>query len=83
MTIAEIFEKVMAENERSKQKYGSWAGKYTPSQQAAAAIGEFSEWYKAFLIDDMDGPHGEIIEAIQTINCLCRRIQFITGEFDA
>jgi hypothetical protein len=82
VTLYEIFEKVKAENARSKEKYGLW--KDRPShEQYAAILGEFEEWEYAHIEGDVDGPHGEVIEALQTINTLCRRIQFLTGEADA
>jgi hypothetical protein len=82
VTLWEIFEKVKAENARSKEKYGLWKDRLS-YEQYEAILGEFEEWEHAHLERDIDGPHGEIIEAIQTINVLCRRIQILTGEADA
>lgn len=83
MTLFEIFEKVKMENARSKEKYGFWRGNYGHSEQSDAIRREFAEWYSAYSGCDANGEHGEIIEAVHTINVLCRRIQFLTEEPDA
>jgi hypothetical protein len=82
VTRFEIFQKVEAENARSKEKYGMWQD-CSEEKQYMAIRGEFKEWNDAHCKGDIHGEHGEIIEAIQTINVLCRRIQFLTGEADA
>lgn len=82
MTRYEIFQAVEAENARSKEKYGLW--KDIPEEKQVAAIkGECLEWSMANVARDIHGEHGEIAEAIQAINVMCRRIQFLTGEADA
>jgi len=82
LTRYEIFQAVEAENARSKAKYGAWVD--LPSIDHKDAIcGEHEEWLNAFYSGDVHGEHGELREAIQTINVLCRRIQFLTGEPDA
>jgi hypothetical protein len=82
MTRYDIFQAVEAENARSKAKYGLWRD-LPESSHDDAIQGEFNEWQDAFDVGDIHGEHGEIREAIQTINCLVRRIQFLTGEQDA
>lgn len=83
MTLYEIFEKVKTENARSKDKYGPWQGSYSHYEQAEAIRREFTEWHSAYAGSDIDGEHGELTEAVHTINVLCRRIMFLTGEPDA
>lgn len=83
MLRSEIFRKVELENARSKEKYGLWPGKYTDQEQGEAIRSEFAEYYSAFAISDIHGDHGEIVEAVHTINVLVRRIQFLSGEADA
>lgn len=82
MTIDEILTRVEAENARSKAKYGYWRD-IPKDEQRAAVDGEFEEWQGAYDRHDIYGPHGEIAEAVQTINVLIRRVQYLTGEVDA
>lgn len=83
MTLYEIFEKVKMENARSKGIYGRWPGNYSHSEQAEAIRSEFTEWHSAYAGSDVDGEHGELTEIVHTINVLCRRAMFLTGEPDA
>lgn len=82
MLLNDIFEKVELENARSRQKHGPWQGT-TDQYQRTAIRGEFREWHVASFAGQVEGEHGEIEEAIDTINVLCRRIMFLTGEVDA
>ena len=82
MQLAEIFQKVTEENARSHAKYGKWS-EIHPCDQSKAIRGEYAEWYQAFAQGDENGEHGEITEAVHTINVLCRRIMFLTGEENA
>jgi hypothetical protein len=82
LTRYEIFQAVEAENARSKAKYGMW-GNLADVEHKDAIVGEHNEWLDAYYSGDIHGEHGELREAIQTINVLCRRIQFLTGEADA
>lgn len=83
MQLAEIFENVKTENARSHAKYGKWRGNYSDGEQAGAIRGEYSEWHAAYAASDADGDHGELVEAIHTINVLCRRVMYLTGEENA
>lgn len=82
MTRYEIWQKVEAENARSKAKYGSWVD-LPRAIQKQAIEGEIKEWRDAYDLADVHGEHGELVEAIQVINCMVRRIQHLTGEADA
>jgi hypothetical protein len=82
MQLAEIFEKVKAENARSKEEHGSWVHLDTGSQNIAI-FDELIEWNEAQEARDTHGGHGEINEAIHVINVMARRIMYLTGEPDA
>lgn len=82
MLLQEIFERVKLVNAQAKLKHGPWAGTSNLYQQEAIRR-EYQEYQEAVSKGDVDGPHGEIAEAVDTINVLCRRIQFLTGEADA
>ena len=82
MVLQEIFERVKLVNAQAKFKHGSWVGTTNLYQQEAIRK-EYEEYTEAVFKGDVHGPHGEIAEAIDTINVLCRRIQFLTKEPDA
>ncbi len=82
MLRAEIWARVELENACAKLKHGMWQNT-RESKQAQAIFEEFGEWTAAWLVNDINGTHGEIAEAIQIINLMARRIQFLTGESDA
>jgi hypothetical protein len=63
-------------------KHGSWSGLDVVAQNVAI-YSELKEWNDAQETGDIHGEHGEIAEAIQVINLMCRRIQYLTGEADA
>lgn len=79
MTLWQIFEKLKTEHARSLAKHGKWVD--MPEEKRLKAIHEeFSEWFRAQQAGDVDGPHGEIAEALQVMNVMARRIMFLTGE---
>jgi hypothetical protein len=82
MLLQEIFERVKMVNAQAKVKHGPWKGTTNLYQQEAIRA-EYKEYQEAVFHGNVDGAHGEIAEAIDTINVLCRRIQFLTGEDDA
>jgi hypothetical protein len=81
MLLQEIFERVKLVNAQAKQKHGSWVGTTNLYQQEAIRA-EIQEYQDAVFEGNI-GEHGEIAEAIDAINVLCRRIQVLTGEPDA
>ena len=79
MTLQEIFEKVKMEHARSMLKYGKWT-EIPKDEQRKAIRREVREWITANRNHDIHGPHGEIVEAIQVMNVMARRIMYLTGE---
>jgi pyridoxal/pyridoxine/pyridoxamine kinase len=82
MLRAEIWQAVELENGKSKLKHGYWR-ETADQDQVKAILDEVAEGETAWIVDDVNGDHGEIAEAIQVINLMVRRIQFVTGERDA
>lgn len=79
MTFDQVIEKLKMENAASLLKHGLW--KDIPAQEQADAIqGEYTEWYRAYIDGDIDGPHGEIAELLDLANTCVRRLMSLTGD---
>lgn len=79
MTFDQIVEKLKTENAASILKHGFWRD-IGHKEQSDAISGEYCEWYRAYIDGDIDGEHGEIVEALHCANTLIRRVMFLTGD---
>lgn len=80
MTPQQVFEKLKGEHARGLRKHGKWKGNYTDHEQSEAIRDEFAEWYAAYVISDINGEHGEMVELLHLMNVAMRRIMFLSGE---
>ena len=80
MTLNQIIEKLKMENAQSMEKHGKWKGRIDEHRQSEAIRNEFCEWYSAYVLNDINGEHGEIEELIDLMNVAARRIMYLTGE---